>query len=73
MLNLPRIGHKPGPPPGWRKANAILARMREDRLTGAEQEDRCLEAMLHWRDPVGRAPMLRRRQRTLVDDNPSSG
>ncbi len=34
--------------------------------------DHTLEAMLHWRDPVERLRALRRRRKTLIDDNPSS-
>ena len=44
------------------------------RLTEVEQdEERCLGAMLHWRDPVERLKTLRRRSHTLVDDNSASG
>jgi hypothetical protein len=32
-----------------------------------------LDDMRHWRDPVERLRTLRRRRRTLIDDNPSSG
>jgi hypothetical protein len=49
--------------------------MRPLRLTEIEQdEERCLEAMLHWHDPVERLWALRRSHtHTLVDDNPASG
>jgi hypothetical protein len=52
-----------------------LLRARLLRLTEIEQdEERCLEAMLHWRDPVERRKALRRSHtHTLVDDNPASG
>jgi len=40
---------------------------------GEQGEERCLGAMLHWRDPVERLRTLRRRSHTLVDDNPASG
>jgi hypothetical protein len=72
MLRFMNIGHKPRPPPDWRHAN-ILAGMRPHRLTGNEQEERCLDAMSHWRDPVERLRTRRRRHHTLVDDNPASG
>ena len=72
MLKL-AIGHRPRPPPEWFKAN-ILAQIRQHRVTDIEQEEEhCLEAMLHWRDPVERLRTLRRRGHTLVDDNPASG
>jgi hypothetical protein len=67
------VSYMPRPPPEWRKVN-IFARMRPLRLTEVEQdEERCLGAMLHWRDPVERLKTLRRRSHTLVDDNPASG
>jgi len=73
MLKFTTVGYKPRPPPEWRGAN-ILARIRELRSTEIEYDEaRSLEAMLHWRDPVERLRTLRRRSRTLVDDNPASG
>ena len=58
-------------PPPWRKA---LARMRQVQVTEIEQnEERCLEAMLHWHDPVETLRTLRHRSHTLVDGNPASG
>jgi hypothetical protein len=43
-------------------------------LTEIEQdEERCLEAMLHWRNPIERSRALRCKRRALVDDNPASG
>ena len=67
------VSYMPRPPPEWRKVN-IFARMRPLRLTEVEQgEERCLGALLHWRDPVERLKTLRRRSHTLVDDNPASG
>jgi hypothetical protein len=58
------------PDPPWRKT---LTRIRQLRITEMEQdEERCLEAMLHWRDP-DRLRTHRRRSHTLVDDNPTSG
>lgn len=60
------------PPSEWFKAN-ILAQIRQHRVTDIEQEEEhCLEAMLHWRDPVD-SLRTRRRGHTLVDDNPASG
>jgi len=56
-----------------RKAN-ILDRIRQLRLADIGcDEERSPEAMLHWRDPVERLRTLRRRNHTLVDDNPTSG
>jgi hypothetical protein len=67
------VGLKPRPQPSWRKID-IFARLRPLRLTEVEQdEERCLEAMLHWHDPIERLRALRRRGHTLVDDNPASG
>ncbi len=57
----------------WRTIE-ILARLRPHCLTEVEQdEEHCLEAMLHWRDPAERSRMLRCRRHALVDDNPTSG
>lgn len=73
MSNFTMIGAKPRPPPERRKAN-ILARIRQLRVAEIEHdEERPLEAMLHWRDPIERLRTLRRRSHTLVDDNPASG
>jgi hypothetical protein len=59
--------------PEWCKT-AILARSRLLYLSEVEQEEeRCLEGMLHWHDPVERLRTLRCRRRALVDDNPASG
>jgi hypothetical protein len=73
MSYFTTIGARPRRPPERRKAN-ILARIRGLRLTEVERdEEQALEAMLHWRDPVERLRTLRRRNHTLVDDNPASG
>ncbi len=60
--------------PERRKAN-ILARIRQLRPMeiAQDEEQHSLEAMLHWRNPVERLRTLRRRNHTLVDDNPASG
>jgi hypothetical protein len=59
--------------PTWRKIDAI-ARLRPHCMTEVEQdEEHCLEAMFHWRDPDERLRMLRCRRRALVDDNPAFG
>jgi hypothetical protein len=59
--------------PTWRKIDA-LARWRPHCQTEVEQdEEHCLEAMLHWRDPAERMRSLRCRRHALVDDNPTSG
>jgi hypothetical protein len=67
------VGDKPRLQPSWLKIE-IFAKLRPRRLTELEQdEERCLEAMIHWRDPVERSRTLRCRSHTLVDDNPASG
>lgn len=59
--------------PEWWKPD-ILIRMRPLHVSEVEQEEeRCLEAMLHWHDPVERVRALRCRIHTLIDDNPASG
>ena len=72
MLRLPSIGHRPRAPPEWR-VSVIIARIREYRGQQVDEEERCLEAMLHWREPVERLLTHRPRRHTLVDDNPASG
>jgi len=67
------LGANPRPPPERRETN-ILSRIRGLRLPEIEHdEERSQEAMLHWRDPVERLRTLRRRNHTLVDDNPAAG
>jgi hypothetical protein len=59
--------------PTWRKAD-LLDRWRPQRLTEIEQdEEHCLDAMVHWRDPAERLRRLHCRRHALVDDNPASG
>ena len=70
MSWLALSGHKPHASPPWR---VILTRVRVYRLTVVEPEERPLEAMLHWRDPIERLQRLRSQRRSLLDDNPSSG
>jgi hypothetical protein len=71
MLKLAIIADRPRAPREWR-VSAILAGIMEPR--GEEiDEERCLGAMSHWRDPIGRLRTCRRQRRTLVDDNPASG
>jgi hypothetical protein len=71
MLKSRVIGADARPLPSWRKT---LTRIRQYRIPEIEQEEeRCLEAMLHWRDPAERLRRIRRRSHTLVDDNPASG
>ena len=72
-MRFTTISAWPRPPPSWRKT---LTRMRRLHVTEIEQEEEyCLEAMLHWHDPVKRVRTLHRRRHahTLVDDNPASG
>lgn len=64
--------------PAWRRlpkwCKTAIARSRQLYVSEIEQEEeRCLEGMLHWHDPVERVRTLRCRQRALVDDNPASG
>jgi hypothetical protein len=67
------MGEKPRALPLWRKID-VFTRLRPHCLTEVEQdEEHCLEAMLHWHDPVSRLRTLRCRSHTLVDDNPASG
>ena len=84
MLRSEVTGHRPRAPPQWR---VILARVRERHRRVREQDWKeseelllngrgrmhALDEMLHWRDPVERLRTLRRRRRTLIDDNPCSG
>ena len=84
MLRSKVTGHRPRAPPQWR---GILARVREQHWRVREQDWKeseelllngrgrvhALDEMLHWRDPVERLRTLRRRRRTLIDDNPCSG
>ena len=73
MLRFTAVVAWPRPPPLWR---GTFGRMRQFHVTEIEQEEEyCLEAMLHWHDPAERLRTLRRRRHshTLVDDNPASG
>ena len=82
MLRSEVTGPRRRAPP-WR---VILARVREQHWRVREEDldegglllngrgrMHALDEMLHWRDPVERLRTLRRRRRTLIDDNPSSG
>ena len=83
MLRSEVTGHRPRAPPQWR---VILARVREQHWRVREEDSKeseelllngrgrmhALDEMLHWRDPAERLRTLRRRRRTLIDDNPSS-
>ena len=60
--------------PEWRQTGFFMR--RPPCLSEIEQqEERCLEAMLHWHDPDERLRNLHCRchTHTLVDDNPASG
>jgi hypothetical protein len=58
--------------PTWQKLDVFI-RLRPHCLTEIElDEEHCLEAMLHWHDPVAKLRTLRCRGHTLVDDNPAS-
>ena len=67
------MGEKLRALPSWREID-VFAKLRKHCLTEIEQdEEHCLDAMLHWRDPVERSRILRSRRHALVDDNPTSG
>lgn len=67
------MGEKLRALPSWREID-VFAKLRPHCLTEIEQdEEHCLEAMLHWRDPAERLRLLRRHRHGLVDDNPTSG
>jgi hypothetical protein len=72
MLKLAIIADRPRAPPPQR-VSAMLARITQHRGEEVDEEERCLNAMLHWRDPIERLRTHRRQRRTLVDDNPASG
>jgi hypothetical protein len=72
MLKLAITADRPRAPTEWR-VGAILAGMTEHRGDEIDEEQRCLDAMLHWRDPIERLRTYRRQRRTLVEDNPASG
>jgi hypothetical protein len=69
MHKLGIIADPPRAPPERR----IRAQMTEPRGEEIDEEERCLDGMLHWRDPIERLRTHRRQRRTLVDDNPASG
>jgi hypothetical protein len=67
------MGEKLRALPSWRQRH-VFAKLWPHCLTEIEQdEERCLDAMLHWRDPAERSRILRSRCHALVDDNPTSG
>lgn len=82
MLRPTMNGHKPRGASEWR---VVLTRIREQHWRQIEEKkigqaeqwrngiDHTLEEMVHWRDPVERLRVLRRRRKTLIDDNPPSG
>jgi len=73
-------GHRPRAPLRWR---VIPSRVREqhwkegkggERLLNGKECAHAFDAMRHWRDPAEeRLRTFRRRRRTLINDNPSSG
>ena len=88
MLRSETSGHRPRAPLQWRVILARIReqhwRIREQNLKESENGEflrmHALDDMLHWRDPVlhwqdpvERLRTLRRRRRTLMDDNPCSG
>jgi hypothetical protein len=67
------MGEKLRALPSWREID-VFAKLRPHCLTEIEQdEEHCLDAMLHWRDPAERSRILPSRRHALVDDNPTSG
>ena len=67
------MGEKLRALPLWREID-VFAKLRPHCVTEIEQdEEHCLEAMIHWRDPAERSRILRCRRHALVDDNPTSG
>ena len=70
------MGHKSRGPPQW---CVIVTQVREYRWTEIDpgvhtrEGEHPLEAMTHWHDPGERLRTLRYRQKSLLDDNPSSG
>jgi hypothetical protein len=67
------MGEKLRALPLWREMD-VFAKLRPHCLTEIEQdEEHCLDAMLHWRDPDEGLRLLRRRRHAVVDDNPTSG
>jgi hypothetical protein len=67
------MGEKLRALPSWREMD-VFAKLRPHCLTEIEQdEEHCLDAMLHWRDPAERSRIPRCRRHALVDDNPTSG
>ena len=57
----------------WRRVREQNWKECEELLLNGRGRMHALDEMLHWRDPVERCRTLRRRRRTLIDDNPSSG
>jgi hypothetical protein len=72
MLKLAITTDRPRAPLERRVCDT-LAGITEHRERDIDEEERCPEAMLHWRDPIDRLRTHRRHRRTLVDDNPASG
>ena len=87
MLRSQVTGHRPRAPPQRRVILARVrelqySRVREQDWKESDEAELLLngrdrmhafDEMLHWRDPVERLRTLRRKRRTLIDDNPSSG
>jgi len=79
MLRFGFTGPRPRAPPQlqvreqkWRVREQNWKESGELLLNGCGRAH-ALDGMLHWRDPVERLRTLRRRRRTLIDDNPCSG
>jgi hypothetical protein len=61
--------------PEWRQIGFFIRHPPPCLSEIEQEEEHCLEAMLHWHDPGERLRNGHRRchTHTLVDDNPSSG
>ena len=67
------MGEKLRALPSWREVD-VFAKWRLHCLTEIEQdEEHCLDAMLHWRDPGERLKINRRRRHALVLRQPDVG
>ena len=72
MLKLRIVNHRSRAPPEWR-VTVVLAWTTAYCWQEFDEEERGLEVMSHWRDPIERLRSERRRRHTLIDDNPASG
>ena len=75
MLRSEVTGQRPRAPPwrkqGW-KQQGWKESEDEELLRDARERLHAFDEMRHWREPEQRLLTLRRRRRTLIDDNPCS-